>query len=115
MTRLGTHAKITAPESARPLARAVFELLGATRSTPAPTTDIFALDAGAIGFEYAAEALTPEQMRIAPWLELAVSDVDTTAARLAELGLERIAYVDTTRPYFAGPAGVVFRLTALGS
>lgn len=109
---LGSNVKITAPEAARTQARAVFECLGARLVTPSDRMDVFAFDGSNVGFEYAEEALTPEQMRSAPWLELVVADVAATVERLTALGLERLAYRDTAHPYFVGPAGVVFRLAA---
>ncbi len=113
MTTLGKNVKITAPESARAQARAVFDALGGTLMTPNPTIDVFAIEGGSIGFEYIADALTASQMRIAPWLELAVTDVAAMRDKLAALGLERLDYHDKTHPYFVGPAGVVFRLAEL--
>jgi hypothetical protein len=74
--------------------------------------DVFALDGGNVGFEYAAETLTEAQMRIAPWLEFAVADLAATGDRLAAVGIARMEYRDKDHPYFVGPAGVVFRLTA---
>ncbi len=114
MTTLGRNVKITAPKSAREAARAMFAALDAKHAAPSPTMDVFALDGGSIGFEYVADAsaLTAAQMRIAPWLELAVADVDAARERLAALGLERVAYRDHTHAYFAGPGGFVFRLAA---
>ena len=109
MTTLGKNVKITAPESARELARKTFEALGAKHVAPAPSFDAFALEGGTIGFEYIAEALTPAQMRIAPWLEIFVDDVDATVAKLGTI-LERLEYKDKEHTYFVGPAGVVFRL-----
>lgn len=115
MAKLGNNVKITAPEAARKQARATFEVLGAKLLEPNDRTDVFALGDSNIGFEYIADAdaLTVSQMRIAPWLELAVDDVAAISARLVERGCERLDYRDKEHPYFIGPAGVVFRLTAL--
>ncbi len=117
MTTLGKNVKITAPASARAQARAVFAAIGARLVTPEDRMDVFALDGGSnIGFAYVAEpeALTASQMRIAPWLEIVVDDVDATRDRLEALGLARVDYVDKAHPYFVGPGGVVFRLAAPG-
>ena len=115
MTTLGKNVKITAPESTRAAARTLFAALGADLATPSAQLDVFALgDRSNVGVAYVpdAEALTPAQMRIAPWLELAVADVGSAQQRLAALGLEQIDYTDKTHPYFIGPGGFVFRLAA---
>ena len=112
MSTLGKNVKITAPESARELARATFDVLGGKRASPSDKFDAFALEGGTVGFEYSAGALTAAQMRVAPWLEFAVDNVAQTTERLAAIGLERLEYKDKDHPYFVGPAGVVFRLTA---
>ncbi len=114
MTTLGKNVKITAPLSARDQARAAFDALGAKLVTPNETFDVFGLDGGNIGYQYVpdGDALTPAQMQIAPWLEIAVDDVDAARDRLAALGLARLEYRDKEHPYFVGPGGVVFRLCA---
>lgn len=114
MIALGPNVKITAPESVRSQIRAMFEALGSRRGGPNDRMDIFATsNNGNIGFEYVpdAQALTPAQMRIAPWLELAVADVDAVRAQLAALAVEQLDYADKSHYYFAGPGGVVFRLS----
>jgi len=111
---LGRNVKITAPHSARADARKLFEALGASLATPTDAMDVFAMRDSNIGFAYVpdADALTPVQMRIAPWLEMLVDDVDAAARRLDALGLPRIDYHDKTHPYFVAPGGAVFRLAA---
>jgi hypothetical protein len=113
MTTLGKNLKITAPETARTQARATFETFGAKLMTPAPGIDVFPLDGGSIAFEYVPDALTESQMRIAPWVEFAVADVDAIGKRLLEVGLARLDYKDKAHTYFVGPAGLVFRLSAI--
>ena len=113
MTTLGKNLKITAPETARPQARATFEMFGAKLMNPAPNLDVFPLEGGSIAFEYVPDALTESQMRMAPWVEFAVADVDAIGKRLEGLGLSRLDYKDKAHPYFIGPAGLVFRLSAL--
>ena len=111
MITLGSNVKITAPRSARPQVRATFEALGASRGGSGEW-DLFVVPGGHIGFSYVpdAEALTPAQMRLAPWLEIGVPDVEAARARLEALGLTRIDYEDKTHAYFVGPGGFVFRL-----
>lgn len=115
---LGKNVKVTAPASVRPRVRALFEALGATVKQPAPPMEVYVFPTPGgdnnVGFQYVpdAEALTPAQMRIAPWLELRVADVAAAAAKLEALGTERIPYHDQEHPYFAAPGGVVFRLAA---
>lgn len=111
MTSLGRNVKITAPVTARSLARTTFEVFGAKLVSPNPQIDVFPLAGGSIAFEYASGALTEAQMKIAPWLEFAVDDVAATSTKLAAIGLSRLEYHDKEHPYFVGPAGVVFRLT----
>lgn len=112
MVSLGRNVKLTVPRSAQDRVRALFDALGATLVTPAPAMDAFRMTGGSAGFVYVAdgEALTAEQMRIAPWLELAVDDVDAAIARLEALGIARIDYRDRDHVYFAGPGGFVFRI-----
>ena len=112
MTTLGKNIKVTAPRSSRIAARALFSKLDTKLITPMENLDVFAYEGGSIGFEYVADAdaLTPAQMRIAPWLEIAVDNVEARREQLLALGLEQMEYRDKERPYFIGPAGVVFRL-----
>lgn len=114
MMTLGKNVKITAPASARPAARALFETLGATLITPESNFDVFASGGSNVGFHYVGETetLTTEQMRIAPWLELVVDDVGAARARIEALGLSRIEYHDKEHAYYAGPGGFVFRLAS---
>jgi len=114
MSTLGKNLKITAPRSAQPQTRAMFDAFGATRLEPAPQLDVFKLDGTSIAFEYLAEAdaLTPAQMRIAPWIEIVVDDVGRTTRALAALGCERLDYHDQEHPYFAAAGGLVLRLAA---
>jgi hypothetical protein len=109
---LGRNVKLTVPRSAQDRVRALFDALGATLVTPAPGMDAFKMTGGSAGVVYVADgdALTPEQMRIAPWLELAVDDVERALARLDALGFARIDYHDRDHAYFAGPGGFVFRV-----
>jgi hypothetical protein len=109
---LGKNVKLTVARSLRDRVRAVFDALGASLVTPAPDLDAFRMDGGSAGFVYVAdgEALTTEQMRIAPWLELTVDDVERAAARLDELAVARVDYHDRDHVYFSGPGGFVFRL-----
>ena len=112
MPTLGKNVKITIPASQRPQARALIEALGLSFADKGDSDVAATATGGHIGFAYVADAdaLTPAQMRNAPWLELLVPDVDGYAARLDRIGLERLEYADKTHPYFVGPGGVVFRL-----
>ena len=109
---LGKNVKVTAPASVRPRVRAMFEALGAAVKQPAPPMEVYVFGDNNVGFQYVpdSEALTPAQMRIAPWLELLVADVPAATAKLEALGTERVPYHDQEHPYFAAPGGVVFRL-----
>jgi len=94
--------------------RAAFEQgLAITRHSAEGDVDIYGLPNDswiAIQYVPAAEALTEEQLRKAPWLELLVDDPDRAAARLVELGVTRVPYRATTHAYFQLPGGPVFRL-----
>lgn len=109
---LGKNLKITAPRSAQTVTRAMFDAFGAVRIEPMPQLDVFKLDGTSIAFEYLAEAeaLTPAQMRIAPWIEIIVDDVVRATRALAALGLEQLDYHDKEHPYFAAAGGLVLRL-----
>ena len=111
---LGKNLKITAPRSAQPDTRALFDAIGATRLEPAPQLDVFRFGGASVAFEYVADAdaLTAAQMRIAPWIEIVVADVARTTTALASLGLERLDYADKDHPYFAAAGGLVLRLSS---
>jgi hypothetical protein len=115
MITLGASSKITVPESTRAQVRAMADALGARGVAVSDRMEVFAgATGGSIGFQFVpdAEALTPAQMRIAPWLELAVDDVDAAGGRLEAIGIARLPYEDKTHAYFVGPGGLVFRLAA---
>lgn len=118
MTRLGNNTKITVGAGRRDAVRALADALGARLASPTPAMDVVLLDGDTrLGFAYVADdqALTEAQQRLAPWLELAVDDVEATARRLDGLGLPRVDYHDREHPYFAGPGGFVFRLTPVAA
>jgi hypothetical protein len=114
MTRLGNNTKITVGASRRDAVRAFADALGVKLSASSPGGgDALLLDGETrIGFAYIpdGEALTEAQLRLAPWLELVVDDVDAAARRLDGIGLARVEYADREHPYFTGPGGFVFRL-----
>ena len=115
MITLGSSSLITVPESTRPQVHAMAEALGARGIEVSKTMEVFAgATGGSIGFQFIADAdaLSPAQMRLAPWLELAVADVATAVARLEAAGIARLPYKDETHSYFVGPGGLIFRLTA---
>ena len=113
MIRLGNNIKITVGAGRRDAVRAFADALGAELSSPQPGMDVALLDGDSrIGFAYVADeqALAEAQLRLAPWLELIVDDVEEVARRLDVVGLQRVEYADRAHPYFAGPGGFVFRL-----
>ncbi len=113
MMTLGPSSKITVPESTRAKVREMAEALGARGIVVSDNMEVYAgTTGGSIGFAFVpdAEALSAAQMRIAPWLELAVDDVDTARTRLEAIGIERLDYEDKTHAYYVGPGGLVFRL-----
>jgi hypothetical protein len=91
----------------------VFGKLDAKLITPSDRMDVFSLARGSnLGLEYVpdSEALTPSQMRIAPWIEILVEDAVAARERLLGLGLEQIEYRDKDHAYFVGPGGFIFRV-----
>jgi hypothetical protein len=115
MTRLGNNTKITVGAGRRDAVRAFADALGAKLSSTPTGMDILLLEGETrIGFAYVPDeqALTEAQLRLAPWLELIVDDVDAAARRLAGIGLARVEYADREHPYLTGPGGFVFRLAA---
>lgn len=117
MIKLGTKVKVTAPRSAQPKLRALFEALEVPRHSPDPDTDAFVAAPGTVTFVYVAdpEALTAEQMGIAPWLEWVVDDPGRVAESLDALGIARHEVQECRageHPYFVAPGGLVFRLAA---
>lgn len=112
MITLGQNVKITAPESSRAKARELFGKLDARINPISERFDQFCLGDTNIGYEYVpdAEALTPAQMRRAPWIELSVDDPAAAKKTMLELGLEQVEYRDKSHDYFVGPAGFVFRI-----
>src|SRR5205823_1384340 len=114
MSRIGNNLKITAPRSVQTQVRSLFEALGATTKSPNPATDMFVLESTNIGYVFVSdsEALTPAQMRNAPWIEILVDDTAAAAAKLDGIGVERVEYSGSQHPYFAAPGGAVFRLAA---
>ncbi len=115
MITIGNNVKVTVPQSVRERARAVFSGLDATLRTPSERFDQFAMTGGSnLGLEYVpdAEALTPSQMRIAPWIEIVVDDAAKARERLLALGVEQIDYRDKDHAYFVAPGGFIFRVRA---
>jgi len=100
----------------REAVRAAFEQgLGISRHSADGDVDIYGLpDDSWIAIVYVApaDALTEEQLRKAPWLELLVDDVERAAERLVQLGVTKVPYKATTHPYFQIPGGPVLRLAS---
>lgn len=119
MASFGKNMKWTVDQAQRERIRAFFvEGLGVAHASGGPPNlDLYRL---ADGFQIgvfsvpAAEALRPEDLRKAAWLEIAVDDVESTIGRLAALGVEEVEYVDKEHRYFAIPGGPVFRLARAG-
>ena len=115
MITIGNNIKVTVPQSIRERARAVFTGLDAKLRSPSDRFDQFQMPGGSnLGLEYVpdAEALTPAQMRIAPWIELVVDDAAIARDRLLGLGVEQIDYRDKDHAYFVAPGGFIFRVRA---
>lgn len=115
MARFGNNMKLTVDEAHRPAMRAAFEALGAmVVQAPMPNLELYKLDGVQVGAFYvgAKDALSAEDLRKAPWLELLVADVAGMVKRLDGIGLSRIDYADKEHTYFQLPGGPVFRLAA---
>lgn len=115
MAKFGKNMKWSVDGAYRDRIRAMFvEAIGAeVAAGPHPQLDLYRFrDGFQIGvFSVdASEALRPEDLKKAPWLEFSVDDVEQTKAKLSALGVEEVAYVDKDHPYYATPGGPVFRL-----
>ena len=112
--KFGQNLRITVDTNHRPLVRRLFgEVFGCKLDTPRDDLDRFIFEDGfSLGafFVDAEEALRPEDHRRAPWLEIAVDDVDKTVRLLGDLGIRAFEYMDKTHHYFDPPSGPVFRL-----
>ena len=116
MLTLATNIKITAPKSSQASARATFAKLEAKLIPVSERMDVFALPGGGnLAYDYVpdAEALTPAQMRSAPWLEITVDNLETRKKQFLDAGFVTVEFRDQDHPYLAGPGGFVVRL-ALG-
>jgi len=113
-TSYGKNMKWTVGAPHREALRAAFEQgLRISRHSADGDVDIYGLPNDswiAIVYVPAAEALTEDQLRKAPWLELLVDEVEPAAERLVGLGVTKVPYKATTHPYFQLPGGPVLRL-----
>ncbi len=114
MTTFGTNMKLTMGRDQRDAVhRALTEGLGCTVAEPREDLVVFTLADGfhlGVYFVEPSEALTDAQLRAAPWLELAVDDVDATAQKYIALGATQLDYWDRSFPYLQLPGSPVFRL-----
>lgn len=115
MTTFGKNMKLTAARERRAAMHAVLtEGLGCQSQEPAPDLTLYRLDDGfnlGVYFVDAANALDEAALRFAPWLELAVGDVEATVERLVRLGASTVEYHDREHVYLQLPGGPVFRLS----
>ena len=119
MTVFGKNMKWTVDRAYRDRVRALFlEGLGASQPEGGPPhVELYRLSDGfQIGIFLVDEAEAPraEDLKKQPWLEFIVEDVEATAAKLAELGIEEVSYFDKAHHYYAAPGGPVFRLAKAG-
>lgn len=117
MARHGKNMKWTVDATYREKVRALFvEALGVPHAAGGPPNlDLYKFEDGfqiGVFCVPAEQALRPEDLRKAPWLELAVDDIEKTISKLKDLGVEEVEYVDKDHRYFAAPGGPVFRLAA---
>ncbi len=117
MAMFGKNMKWTVDATYRERIKALFvDALGVPHAPGGPPAlDLYRLEDGfqvGVFSVPTAEALRPEDLARAPWLEIAVADPEKTIAKLAEQGVEEVEYVDKAHRYFAVPGGPVFRLTA---
>jgi hypothetical protein len=114
--KFGRNLRITVDAKHRTLVRRLFgEVLGCKLETPRDDLDRFLFDDGfSLGafFVETSEALRPEDHKRAPWLEIAVDDIEKAVRELGHLGIYSFEYTDKAHPYFDPPSGPVFRLTA---
>ena len=114
MATYGKNMKWTVGVDHRDQMRKAMEVgLGVSRKPGDGKVDIYPFPNDswvAIEFVNASDALTPDQLRRAPWLEFLVDDVDATVKRLSDTPAKRIDYTDKTHAYFQLPGGPVFRI-----
>jgi len=115
MTAVGKNMRIEVASSRRPEMRRFYaEALGCELSSPMRDFDAFRFDDGFVLGAYYVEddaALSPQQWKRAPWIELRVEDVDAIIEALATMHITPFEYHDPRHRYFEGPGGLVFRLT----
>ncbi len=113
MSKMGKNVKFTL---ARPHRAAIAKIfrgpLAAEQVASDDDKDIYRLEDGNVGFFLVEEreALTPEQTRRAPWLEVLVPEPGALRDAMLELGAELVEYTDKTHDYYALPGGQVVRL-----
>ena len=116
MTTFGTNMKLTVDREKRTKLDAIFRhALGCASEEPNDDLVLYRLaDGFLIGVYYVAgdAALAEEELRKAPWLELTVEDLESTADKLIELGASTVEYFDKAHRYFQAPGGPVFRLAS---
>ena len=114
MNAFGRNLKLSIDRALRDRVRRFYtEGFGCTLDDANPAWDRFVFPSGdslgAFWIDHE-QALADSAWRVAPWLEFLVDDPEATAARLVDLGAERVDFVDRTHPYLRGPGGPVFRL-----
>jgi len=117
MTTIGRNMKWTVDQALREKVRAFFvDALGATVAPGPPHIDLYRIDGCQFGIfpVEAKDALRPDELRKAPWLEFLVDDVEATIVKLGALGVEEVEYTDREHRYFQAPGGPVFRLAKTG-
>lgn len=115
-TSAGRNLKITAGRSHRAAIHRLFgELFGCGSVRPSEDVEIYRLGDGfSVGLFYIDDdnALTEEELQLAPWLEFSVDDLEAMKAALDAAGIVRVPVSETAHTYFQMPGGPVFRLAA---
>ena len=111
MTRFGTNIKLNVPATLREKTQAFYQQgMGATHKSPRESLDMFIFEDGfCLGIFYNEETLTPEQLKLGPWLEVSTPDPDALALKLVDHGGTAVKGM-TPHHYVAAPGGLVWRL-----
>lgn len=126
MITFGTHYLLRMQASERTRVRVFYQdILGCTLeshdhhvTTNIPTNlDLFHFPDGVVlGVQYVTQGeavLTPEQHRLACWMEVKTTDVDDVIRKLKAFGVTQITdFWDSEHFYFQAPGGQVFRIIA---
>lgn len=111
MIKFGTNIKLNVPAALREKTQAFYQQgLGAKHQSPREALDMFIFEDGfCLGVFYNEETLSPEQMKLGPWLEVSTPTPEALEQKLLELGGTSVKGM-TPHAYVAAPGGLIWRL-----